>query len=107
MVHVTGGAYPAIIGDEVTIGHRAIIHACTIGSRCLIGMGSIIMDGAEIGDDCIVAAGSLVTEGMKVPSGTVIYGSPAKRTRPIRDDERDWIKMSVATYADLAKKYLG
>lgn len=105
MVHVAASKYPAIVGDEVTVGHRAIIHACQIGDRCLIGMGAIVMDGAEIGDDCIVAAGSLVTEGTKVPPGSVVKGLPGKVVREIRPEELNWIKQSAQNYFELAKQY--
>lgn len=106
VVHVAAGKYPTIIGDDVTIGHRALIHACTIGNRCLIGMGAIIMDGAVIGDDCIIGAGSLVTEKTMVPSGSVVMGSPAVIKREIRDGEKSWIKKSAENYFQLSRKYL-
>lgn len=106
MVHVAAGKYPTFIGDDVTVGHNVVIHACTIGNRCLIGMGAIVMDGVEIGDDCIVAAGSLVTEKTKLAPGTVIKGSPAKITRDIRDEEREWIKRSAQNYRELSQHYL-
>jgi len=106
MVHVDSRKYPTLVGDEVTIGHRAIVHACTIGNRCLIGMGSILMDGAEIGDDCIIAAGSVVTEGKKIPSGSVVKGLPGKIVREISDDERKWILKSAENYFQLAQTYL-
>lgn len=106
VVHVATNSYPTLIGEDVTIGHRAIIHACTIGDRCLIGMGAIVMDGAVIGNDCLVAAGSLVTEKMNVPDGSVVMGSPAKIVRPLRDKERDWIRWSSLNYQELALSYL-
>ena len=106
MIHVASGKYPTFIGDDVTVGHRAIIHACTIGNRCLIGMGAVIMDGAVIEDDCIVAAGSLVTERTRVPAGTVIRGLPAKQSRPIEHEEKKWIECSARDYALLAQRYL-
>lgn len=105
VVHVDSHKFPTIIGDEVTIGHRAIIHACTIGNRCLIGMGAIVMDGAEIGENCIVAAGSVVTEGKIIPSGSVVKGIPGKIMREIRDEEREWIERSAQNYFRLAVDY--
>lgn len=106
VVHVASGKYPTLIGDDVTVGHRALIHACTIGDRCLIGMGSIIMDGAQIGSDCIVAAGALVLERTVVPDGSMVMGTPAKVARPLRDNERQWILQSSKNYCELAKTYL-
>lgn len=105
VVHVAAGKYPTLIGDDVTVGHRAIVHACTIGHRCLIGMGAIVMDGCEIGDDCIVGAGALLPEGTKIPSGSVVMGAPAKIKRELRENERAWILNSAQNYSELAKKH--
>lgn len=105
VVHVAAGQYPTLIGDDVTIGHRSLVHACIVGHRCMIGMGSVIMDGAVIGDDSIVAAGSLVLEGKEFPPGSVIMGSPAKRVRDIRDEERVWIGKSARDYFALAQTH--
>lgn len=106
MVHVATDSYPTLIGHDVTIGHRALIHACSIGDRCLIGMGAILMDGVEVGQDCLVAAGSLVTERTKIPDGSVVMGSPARVIRQIRDKEREWIIWSSGNYKRLASEYL-
>ena len=75
--------YSLTIGDDVTVGHRVVIHGCTIGDRSLIGIGSVVLDGAEIGEDCIVGAGSLVVPRMKVPAGHLVLGHPAKVVRPL------------------------
>jgi carbonic anhydrase/acetyltransferase-like protein (isoleucine patch superfamily) len=91
--------YPLLIGNEVTCGHRAIVHACSIGDRVLIGMGAIILDGAEIGPDCIVGAQALVTKGSKISPGSLLIGSPAKVLRPLTDVE-------IASIALLADKYV-
>lgn len=107
MIHVASGKFPTIIGDEVTVGHQALIHACQIGDRCLIGMGSIIMDGCRIGDDCLIAAGSLLPERMDIPSGSVAMGRPAKIVRTLKDTEKDWIKLSAQNYYRLSREYLG
>ena len=106
VVHVAANKYPTYIGNDVTVGHKALVHACKVGDRCLIGMGAIIMDGAEIGDDSIVAAGSLVIEGKKFPAGSLIMGSPAKVVREIRDNERAWISESASNYSELAKQHM-
>ena len=79
--------YPCIVGDNVTVGHNAILHACTIGDNVLVGMGSIVMDGAVIGDNCVIGAGSVVTPGKKFESGSLILGSPAKRVRQVKSEE--------------------
>ena len=83
----TGVGYPVTIGDNVSIGHGAIIHGCTIGDNTVIGMGAIIMNGAKIGKNCIIGAGSLVTEHTEIPENTVAFGNPVKNLRPITEDE--------------------
>ncbi|MGZ3650918.1 MAG: gamma carbonic anhydrase family protein [Bdellovibrionota bacterium] len=88
VIHVTQGGHSTIIGARVTIGHKALLHACTVGNDCLIGMGAILLDGVEIGDGSVVAAGALVTPGKKFPPGSMIMGSPAKAVRPVRPEER-------------------
>lgn len=76
VVHVMHDTHATVIGDDVTIGHRAIVHGCTIGDRVLIGMGAIVLNGAHIGEDCIIAAGTVVTEGMVVPRRSMVMGLP-------------------------------
>ncbi len=105
VVHVTTDKYPAIIGDEVTIGHRALIHGCVIGSRCLIGMGAILLDGVEVGNECLVAAGALVTPGTKVPPRSLVMGFPAKVVRELRGEEVKEIERLAHHYAHLADWY--
>jgi carbonic anhydrase/acetyltransferase-like protein (isoleucine patch superfamily) len=96
LVHVMRNTNPAVIGDDVTIGHSAVIHGCTIEDRCLIGMGAILLNGCRIGEGSIVAAGSLVTEGMVVPPGSMVMGTPAKVRRPLTAEE----DASIKWYAD-------
>src|SRR5436190_24383357 len=81
IVHVMKDTHPTTIGDNVTIGHAAVVHGCTIEDQCLIGMGAILLNGAHIGAQSIVAAGALITEGMKVPAKSLVMGSPAKVKR--------------------------
>ena len=100
IVHVMRGTHPTSIGDEVTIGHAAVVHGCTIHDRCLIGMGAIVLNGAEIGHDSIVAAGALVVEDMQVPPRSLVMGSPAKVRRPLSDEE-------VASIRRYAERYVG
>jgi carbonic anhydrase/acetyltransferase-like protein (isoleucine patch superfamily) len=106
VIHVTHNGNPTIIGDDVTIGHGVILHACTIGNRVLIGMGAIILDGVTIPDDSYVAAGSLVTAGKAFQSKKMIMGSPAKETRDLRPDELSWLKQSALHYQNVAMPYL-
>lgn len=104
-VHVVGGRFGTTIGDDVTIGHRAIVHGCALGSRVLIGMGAVVLDGAEIADDCLVGAGALVTPGMRVPAGRLVLGAPARVVRELRADEREALLASAASYVGYADEY--
>lgn len=97
--------YKLTIADNITIGHHAIIHGCSIESNCIIGMGSTILDGASIGENCIIGANSLITSGKCIPAGSLVMGSPAKVVRELRPEEIEGIKQSVAGYARLAKEY--
>jgi carbonic anhydrase/acetyltransferase-like protein (isoleucine patch superfamily) len=97
--------HPLIIGSDVTAGHKVLLHGCTIGDRCLIGMGSIVMDGAELASDIILAAGSLVTEGKKLEGGYLWCGSPAKRLRKLSDEELAFLVYVPGHYVKLAEKY--
>jgi carbonic anhydrase/acetyltransferase-like protein (isoleucine patch superfamily) len=90
---------PLHIAQDVTIGHGAILHGCTIGNLCLVGMGAIILDGAVLEDECMVAAGAVVTPGTRVTAGTLWRGNPARQARPLRGDELEML-------ADAAKSYL-
>jgi gamma-carbonic anhydrase len=97
--------YPVRIGDDVTCGHRAVIHACHIGDRVLVGMGAIILDGAEIGSDSIIGAHTLVTKGTKVPPGSLILGSPGKVMRSLRAEEIAALPTMAAKYVAVATAY--
>ena len=90
--------FPCLIGEWVTVGHSAIIHACTVGDECLIGMGATILDGAEIGAQSIVGANALVTGGTKVPPGSLVLGSPAKVVRALTPEERAGLKYWAEKY---------
>lgn len=96
-VHV-GNNSSVEIGEYVTVGHNAVIHGCKIGSNCLIGMGSIILNDAEIGDETIIGAGSLVTERKRIPSGVLCMGSPARVIRELTEDEKEKIRSSAFDY---------
>jgi carbonic anhydrase/acetyltransferase-like protein (isoleucine patch superfamily) len=106
VLHVTHDTYPLTLGDDITVGHRVILHGCTIRDRVLVGMGSIIMDGAIVEEDCIIGAGSLVTERMQIPPKSLVIGSPAKVKRTLTDDEISWIKESATNYSRYAQYYL-
>jgi carbonic anhydrase/acetyltransferase-like protein (isoleucine patch superfamily) len=100
VVHVMRDTHPTTIGDNVTIGHAAVIHGCAIEEQCLIGMGAILLNGAHVGAHSIVAAGALVVEGMHVPSKSLVMGSPAKVKRLLTQAEI----ASIQAYAD---RYVG
>jgi len=104
-LHVTGGRWATIIGDDVTVGHAVVLHGCRVGNRCLVGIGAIVLDGAEIGDDCLIAAGSLVTPGTVVTIGSLVMGRPAKVVRPLRADELAHLKQSALNYVAHAASY--
>ncbi len=99
VLHVTRDRFSLSIGDDVTVGHRVILHGATLENRILVGMGAIVMDGAHIGEDVIIGAGSLVTEGMAIPSGHLAFGSPCRVRRELTDEERSWIRESARHYA--------
>jgi carbonic anhydrase/acetyltransferase-like protein (isoleucine patch superfamily) len=94
--------YPCIVGDDVTVGHAAIIHACVIEDECLIGMGSLIMDGAVIGRNSIVGARALVTQNTVIPPGSLVLGSPATVKRALSQEEQDRLKYWAAKYTKVA-----
>ncbi|WP_257265180.1 gamma carbonic anhydrase family protein [Endozoicomonas sp. ONNA2] len=98
--------HPLTIGDEVTVGHKAVLHGCTIKNRCLIGIGAIILDGAVVEEEVIVAAGCLVPPGKRLDSGFVYKGNPAKKTREISEQERSFFKYSADNYVKLKNVYL-
>lgn len=89
VLHVTNGLFPLSIGSYVTIGHKVLLHGCTVNDHCLIGMGAILLDNAEVGEGCIVAAGALLPPGKKYPPNHLILGSPAKAVRELRPGERE------------------
>lgn len=105
VLHTTYRKYPLTIGDDVTFGHGVIAHGCTIGSRVLLGMQTLILDAAEIGDDVLIGAGSLVTEGKKIPSGVLAFGRPAKVIRDLTPEEVQNLKRHARHYANMAQAY--
>lgn len=105
VVHVTRNLSGTYIGDDVTVGHGVILHACTVKNECLIGMGAIIMDEAVIEDQSMVAAGAMVTPGKIVKSGQLWGGSPAKYMRDLTPEELNFLKVSADNYMRLAEEY--
>lgn len=105
VIHVTGGGHGTYIGDDVTVGHAAILHACTVEDGGFVGMQACVMDGAVVESGAMVAAGALVTPGKRVRRGEVWAGRPAKMLRPMTPEEIDYIPISAAKYADLADTY--
>lgn len=105
VIHVTTKKFSTIIGNEVTIGHGAILHGCTVHDRVLIGIGAIVLDGAEIESDCMVGAGALVTPGTRIPSGHLAVGSPARVKRALEPGEIEHLKRSAANYVMLSAHY--
>lgn len=105
VIHSTTN-YPTIIGNNITIGHNAIIHGCKIGNNCLIGMGAIILKDVEIGDWCIIGAGSVVTEHSRIPSKSIVLGIPGKITRKITKKHKERIEKNWKEYCNLKKEYM-
>ena len=101
------GGIPLVVGQDVTVGHRVTLHACTVGDRCLIGMNACVMDGAELGSDILLGAGSLVTPGQKLEPGSLYQGSPARHVRRLEPDELEMLRYSAAHYVRLKDRYLG
>jgi carbonic anhydrase/acetyltransferase-like protein (isoleucine patch superfamily) len=96
---------PLVVGDNVTVGHKVMLHGCTIGDESLIGIGAIVLNGAKIGKNCLVGAGSLVTEGKEFPDGSMIMGSPAKAVRQLTPDQMEGLRMSARHYIDNAQRF--
>lgn len=106
IVHVTSGFSGTAIGSDCTIGHAAIIHACTVEDHCLIGMGAILLDGVRIGSGSLVGAGALVTPGTDIPPGSLVLGAPAVLKRQITNKERAQIEDGAVHYVELSGRYL-
>ena len=96
---------PMTVGDYVTVGHQAMLHGCTIGDGCLIGIQAVILNGARIGRNCLVGAGALVTEGKEFPEGSMILGSPAKVVRQLTPEQIENIRRNVLGYVDNARRF--
>ena len=106
IVHVMKDTHPTVIGDDVTIGHAAVVHGCTIEDRCLIGMGAILLNGVTVGTCSIVAAGTLLPEGMQVPPRSLVMGAPGKVRRTLSDADLDEIQMYADRYVAYRLDYM-
>ena len=106
VMHGTFLKYPTIVGDNVSIGHAAIVHGCTIRNNCIIGMGAEVLEGAEIGEWCIVGAGAVVTEGMKISDGSLVLGIPAKVVKKLTDKQKERITANWQGYIALKEAYI-
>jgi carbonic anhydrase/acetyltransferase-like protein (isoleucine patch superfamily) len=106
VIHVTSGLYPTVIDDDVTIGHRVVLHGCTVRRGALVGMGAIVMDEAEVGEEALVGAGSLVTPGTVIPPRTLVVGSPARVKRPLTEQELVMLRASADHYVRLGAVYM-
>lgn len=96
---------PLVVGENVTVGHQAMLHGCSIGDNSLIGIQAVVLNGAKIGKNCLVGAGALVTEGKEFPDGSMILGSPAKVVRQLSAEQIESLKMSAQHYIDNARRY--
>jgi carbonic anhydrase/acetyltransferase-like protein (isoleucine patch superfamily) len=105
VVHVTGGKAKTTVGDDVTIGHMVLLHGCTVGDRCLVGMGSIVLDGAEIGEECLIGAGSLVAPGAKIPPRSMVLGRPGKVVRALSETDLAMVREAGRLYVGYAKTF--
>jgi carbonic anhydrase/acetyltransferase-like protein (isoleucine patch superfamily) len=107
VLHVHKDRFPCTVGDDVTVGHHAVVHGCTVGNRVLVGIGAIILDGVVIGDDSFIAAGTLLTPGTVVPAGSMVMGAPGKMKRALTSQERDGLLASAAGYVLNARAHRG
>jgi len=98
--------FPCLIGDWVTVGHSAIVHACEIGHESLVGMGAVVLDGAKVGQQCLIAAKSVITPGTEIPDGSMVVGTPGKILRALTDEERRSLKVWAQKYVANTAYYL-
>jgi gamma-carbonic anhydrase len=105
MLHVTHDTYPLTVGNEVTVGHGAVLHGCTVSDNVLVGMRATVLDGATIGSYSLIAAGSLVREGFVVPEGVLVAGVPARIIRELREEERRGLLQSAKNYINYVRAY--
>lgn len=105
VVHVTTDKHAAVVGDGCTVGHRVVLHGCTVHDRCLVGINAVVLDRAVVGPDAWIGAGAVVAPGTRIPPFTLAMGVPARVKRDLRPDEVEWLKWSAAHYVDIARNY--
>ena len=105
VVHVTAGSASTTLGDDVTVGHMALLHGCSVGDRVLVGMGSVLLDGSVIEDESIVAAGSLVPPGTRVPARSLAMGRPARVVRALAEKDLEWVREAGRLYVGYARTF--
>jgi carbonic anhydrase/acetyltransferase-like protein (isoleucine patch superfamily) len=104
VIHTDDG-FPALLGEDVTVGHQVVLHGCTIGNGCLIGIQAVVLSGAVIGEGCLVGAGALVTEGSRFEPGSLIIGAPAKAVRLLKPEQIERVRHSAAHYVENAARH--
>lgn len=104
VLHADPG-FPVTVGDGATVGHRAVLHGCTVGEGSLIGMGAVVLNGTTIGQGCLIAAGAVVLEGTEIPPGSLVAGTPAKVRRDLTDEEQAALQLSAQQYVELADRH--
>jgi carbonic anhydrase/acetyltransferase-like protein (isoleucine patch superfamily) len=105
VIHIESDTFDTTLGANVTVGHRAMLHGCTVGDFALIGIGAILLNGAEVGAESLIGAGSLVTPGTKIPPGVLALGSPCRVKRPLTDEEKAGLRDSAEHYVRLAREH--
>ncbi len=105
ILHIEGGLYACILGDDITVGHGAIVHGCEVSNGALIAMGAIVLNNVKVGEGAVIGAGALVPEGKEIPPGTLWMGSPAKYVRDLRENERGRFQQASVSYSQLKEKY--
>jgi carbonic anhydrase/acetyltransferase-like protein (isoleucine patch superfamily) len=105
MVHVTSGLFSTVIGDDVTVGHRAVVHGCSVGDGALVGIGAVVLDGARVGAGALVGAGAVVTPGSEVPAGTLVLGAPARVVRELSEEDRQQHIVGAQAYVENARRH--
>ena len=106
MIHVMRDTHPTIVGNEVTIGHSAVVHGTTIEDRVLVGMAAVLLNGVHVESDCVIAAGTLLTEGTRIPARSLVMGRPGKVTRQLTDEEVAEIRWSADNYVNYRLDYV-
>lgn len=105
VIHADPG-FPAVVGENVTVGHNAMLHGCSIGDGSLVGIGAVVLNGAKIGEGCLIGAGALVTEGTEIPDGSLVLGAPAKVKKTLDEDARKMLQLNAEHYVNNAAGFI-